>query len=196
MTKADLHKHLSLFKQGNIRSFECLYNYYHEKVYYFCLSLTKSSQDAEEITADVFVKLWERRRMVDEKVCIRPLLFKITRDLTWNFLKKMSKNKVKKEKFLVNCSLSIINDSENNLIFDEYMKHLEDTVGKLSPQQARVFTLRFLQGMDLNDIARELQISKNTVKVHLSHSKRFVLDHLPLQPTTLLIFLFVFSLGS
>ena len=41
-----------------------------------------------------------------------------------------------------------------------------------------MFTLKYLNGKDLSQIAQELGISKNTVKVHLAKSKRFVQDYI------------------
>lgn len=163
---------------GKLESFEWLYCRYFEKVYYFCLSFTKSPADAEELTSDVFVKIWQKRAGIDPTVSLKPLLFKITRDLSWNFLKQKARKNGLREAFIQYASRPAFYDTEVEIMVNEYYEILDEAIKNLTPQQEKIFSLRFLQGRDLGQIARELKISKNTVKVHLAKSKRFVLDYL------------------
>ena len=178
MKEREENSHLRNLNEGNLHSFKWLYRFYYEKVYYFCLSITKSPLDAEEITSDVFVKVWEKRADINPSLSLSPLLMKITRDLTWNYLKRASRNKRLKEIFFKNYYRLARFDSENEIIFREYLDFIDQALVKLTPQQQRVFTLRYLKGKNLNQIAQELKISKNTVKVHLANAKRSVLDYL------------------
>ncbi len=178
MEKRKEKLYLNQLKQGNINSFRLLYLHYHERVYRFCLSFTKSPQDAEEITADVFVRIWEKRAIIDPGQTLQPLLFKITKDLTWNYLKRVSRKENLKQVFFQNYFQTTHNSTEEDFLFGEYMEILDQAVSELTPQQRKVFTLRYLRGKELNQIARELSISRNTVKVHLANSKRLVMNYL------------------
>ncbi len=62
--------------------------------------------------------------------------------------------------------------------FWEQQELLENAMKRLSPRQEKVFVLRYFHGMNLQEIAHELCISKNTVKVHLAKSKKLVTDSL------------------
>ncbi len=170
--------HLTHLKLGKLESFEWLYRHYFENVYYYCLSFTKSPADAEEIASDVFVKIWEKRSLIDPTVSLKPLLLKITRDLSWNFLKQKARKKGLREAFLQQASRPSFHDAEIEIMVREYYTILEEAITKLTPQQGKIFSLRFLKGKDLSQIAQELKISKNTVKVHLAKSRRAVLDYL------------------
>lgn len=171
-------QHLIRLKQGNLQSFKWVYHHHYEKVYYFCLALCRSPQDAEEITSDVFVKIWEKRAIIDLTISLRPLLFKITRDLSWNYLKRTASKERLWKQFIQRHHSGATVDGEAEIEFEEYLDLLDLAFTELTPQQQKVFTLRYIAGRDLHQIAKELSISKNTVKVHLANSKKAVLNYL------------------
>lgn len=49
---------LEQFAAGNHTAFRELFMRYHLKVYYFVLGLVKSESDAEDLTQEIFLKLW------------------------------------------------------------------------------------------------------------------------------------------
>ena len=50
---------LEQFAAGNHTAFRELFMRYHLKVYYFVLGLVKSESDAEDLTQEIFLKLWQ-----------------------------------------------------------------------------------------------------------------------------------------
>ena len=52
---------LEQFAVGNHTAFRELFMRYHLKVYYFVLGLVKSESDAEDLTQEIFLKLWTHR---------------------------------------------------------------------------------------------------------------------------------------
>jgi len=179
---------LSELKKGNVDSFKVMYQRYHKEVYRFCYSFTKSEADAEEITADVFVCIWKKRSVIDPTLSLQPLLFKITKDLTWNYLKKTARSKRLMAEYLQNYS-EVTEDVASEIVYQEYLDTIDQAVRKLPEQQEKVFTLRYMKGKDLNQISNELAISKNTVKVHLAKSKRTILSYLSLKTEVGLVLL-------
>ena len=165
-------------KSADSEAFIKIYQRYVSKVYHFALSLTKSPEDAEEITSDVFVKIWQKMEILDADISPLPLLIKITRDLTWNHLKRISRAKSHRA-FIETYLETVVESSADQLIFNEYQEIVTRALNDLTPQQRKVFSLRYFTGKDLNQISEELQISKNTVKVHLANSKKLILHALP-----------------
>jgi len=165
--------HVAKLKCGNRESFRFLYDRYFDRVYRFCLSLIVRPEDAEEVTTDVFVTIWRRRKNLHEDCSIKPLLFKISRDLAWNHLRKIANQRSRRTEFVAGA-LGKNRTSRSQYYDDEMQQTLEQAIGDLPPQQEKIFRMRFLEGLDLNQIADELAISKNTVKVHLAKSKNSV----------------------
>lgn len=165
--------HIANLKQGNRDSFRFLYDHYFDRVYGFCLSFVGRSEVAEELAGDVFMILWRKRKTIYTDHILQPFLYKISRDLAWNHLRKISNQKSRWQEFIdIAARRKRVNQS---IYFDQQAQSsLETAIENLPPQQAKVFRLRFLRGLELNQIAEELSISKNTVKVHLAKSKRQV----------------------
>ena len=70
---------LEQFAAGNHTAFRELFMRYHLKVYYFVLGLVKSENDAEDLTQEIFLKLWTHRsrftegRSVPTSMCWRSI---------------------------------------------------------------------------------------------------------------------------
>ncbi len=86
----------------------------------------------------------------------------------------------------------VTEDIASEMVYQEYLRTIDQAVRELPDQQEKVFTLRYMKGKDLNQISNELEISKNTVKVHLAKSKRTILSYLSLKTELGLILLLLY----
>jgi RNA polymerase sigma-70 factor (ECF subfamily) len=59
------------------------------------------------------------------------------------------------------------NDNEESIVHRDYLQILNRAVQKLPPQQQLVYNLSRNSGLKYDEIASELNLSKNTVKAHL-----------------------------
>ncbi len=67
-------------KKGSVKAFDALYDLYFNKVFSYCLQISKSEQKACDITQDVFLKLWETRQLIKTEKSVSPYLFRIARN--------------------------------------------------------------------------------------------------------------------
>ncbi len=67
-------------RRGSVKAFDAFYELYFNKVYAYCLQISKSEQKAVDITQDVFLKLWETRHSIKTDRSISPYLFRIARN--------------------------------------------------------------------------------------------------------------------
>ena len=165
-------------RKGDVNGFRWCYEEYFSTVYHFCLTLTGSEVETEELVSDVFVRIWQKREILNPAYPLKSLLFKISKDLAWNQLRKRASIQEKEANYLKTYSHPVSASGEDEFLFNEYENILQRAIANLSPQQERIFRLRYLQGHNLAQIAEQLNISKNTVKVHLAKSKNYVLHAL------------------
>ena len=168
--------HLQRLQNGDITSFEWIYRTYHPRVYGFCLKLVAEPQLAEEITVDVFVKIWEKRAKINVDLPIKHLLFKITRDYIWNQLKKQSKRTDQEEQYLSSRTHFTPPKVESDMILQDYLDYAEHAINKLPEKRRLVFLLHYKTGLNNQEIAQKLNISETTVRVHLSKAIKFLRD--------------------
>ena len=53
-------------KEGNLRAYRQIYDYYSENLFHFTYSYLKNSYESEEIVQEVFIRIWEIRDEIDE----------------------------------------------------------------------------------------------------------------------------------
>ena len=179
--------HLERLREGDQESFRWIFNQNHPRIYGFCLKLTGQQSVSEEITSDVFVRLWHKRKIVDPSFPISHFLFKITRDLVWNYLKKETKESRQQLQYALEWNASNPPTADSELILKDYLAIAETAINQLPEKRREVFLLHYQSNLDNYEIARQLDISESTVRVHLSKAIQFLRNYLKSHPDMLFL---------
>ena len=84
---SDEHILLRKLREGDTEALDILYLRYAAKVRDFAFRLLGDSVEAEDITHDIFLKVWEQRKTVGNVVSFRGYLFRMTRNAIFNAFK-------------------------------------------------------------------------------------------------------------
>ena len=164
--------------EGDRALYAQVYTHFLPKLYRFVLPFTKGSkEDAEEIVHDVFLKIWMRKEVLVSVRSFEAYLFTIARNLLAN--RHRRQQHLKK----IITHLSVVTSGEENLlqdqiIYSEYHKTALDAIEQLSAQKKRIFYLRTQEGLKLEEIASEVQLSVPGVKKHLYEAFSFIKDYM------------------
>lgn len=163
----DDKKLLNALQRGDKRAFDDIFSKYAPDVFRFSVGLTKNKPEAEEILQETFVKVWENRKTIDPNRKFRNYLISIAKNLIYDLLRR----KVVERKYLTAKVLSTqhLPDIEDDLHLDDLRKLLLDSFNKLTHHQKEILTLKS-NGLDNQEIADLLNISKRTVESHLSRA--------------------------
>ncbi len=162
---------------GSEADFRKIYDQYRNKLYTYGLKFTKDEDAAEEIVHLVFLKIWTGRTTINPDLCFNAYLFKITRHLALNYLKKLSQSECLKQK-LYHYFDRFHTHTEDTVIYNDYTDLMAQAVDMLPPQRKRVFKMHRSDGMSYKEIAEELRLSKGTVKNHMILSLKFLRSYL------------------
>ena len=126
---------------------------------------------------EIYLKLWINRGQLNETLSVKNYLATAMRHQVLNTLRN------EKRAILRHLSHQIaqpITDTstEETLTFNEYSSVVSDGLRQLSAQRRLVFTLRSEKGLTNEEVAAQLQISINTVKVQYYQACRFLRDYL------------------
>ena len=167
-------------KQGNSKAFKAIFDRYWNIVYRFTGLYLMDNYEKEEITQQVFIKLWEKRELLDEEKDLDGLLFIITRNLIFNHIRKS----INEEKLAETLQLATeaSNEIEQGIEAEDLKKYIDKLVHMLPERQRTAFILTLnpqLHSRSATYIKRNgLLIRKITIK----SSRPFQCAYHPLTP--------------
>ena len=139
---------------------EAIYRDYHGKVSGYIRSKINSPQDAEDITSDVFLKVYEKIDTFDEsKSSLSTWIYTITRNTLTDYFRT---RKVFAEiPETIEDDISVEDDIRNA----EMLETLADALETLEERERDIIILRFYSGKTLRKISSQMSISYAYVKV-------------------------------
>ena len=157
--------------------FKCLFDRYKNRLYGYVMALTHSSYIAEEITQEIFIKLWLCRDMLGELSNPEAYLVSMARNKALNHLRK-SAHESRMIQELQNRMAPEVNNVEEQTLLSDQRNLLHEAITSLSPQRRLVYRLSRDQGLNHLEIANRLHVSPNTVKNHLVTALKTIRKHL------------------
>ncbi len=181
--------------QLSASAFNCLFDSYKNRVYGYVLAIAHSPYAAEEITQEIFIKLWMCRDLLQEVENLDGYIFTIARNRTLNYLRKAAYDmrllRELREQSNPEHARPQNNNVEERALVMEYDQLLRDALSELSPQRRLVFQLSRDRGLNHEQIAAQLHLSRNTVKNHLVEALRFIRSYLGQHGSVLALIFFL-----
>ena len=161
-----------------MKAYEELYGMLIDHLHKFSFSIVKSSEAAEEIVSDVFIKLWQIRGRLNEIANLKVYLFTITKNFSINYIHRNYKN--------IPAGIDEIDvepvfqlDPEQLLISAEMVNRIRQTIMGLPPQCRLIFQLVREDGLKYKEVAQILGLSTHTVRNQLAIAIRKIAAQLP-----------------
>jgi RNA polymerase sigma-70 factor (family 1) len=173
--------------------FRRIFEEYKRQVYTQVYAIAKSQYAAEEITQEIFIKIWQNRELLGSVKNLDGYIYTIVRNYSLNYLRKAASD-LRLVNHLIQVAVPGYNDTESAVQVSEYKKLIHAAVSKLSPQRRLVYELSKDNGLNYDDIAAQLNLSKNTVKNHLLSALASIkgyLLHNGVDPTIILILILI-----
>lgn len=179
-------------KKGSQKSFNQIYDAYATRLYGYCYQYTKSKEETEELIHDLFVQLWQKRELIRDDLPIISLLYHILRNTLINRFRSQVNSPVY-EMFTdyANHLHYSTNDASKKIEYDDFYNQLNQFIQGLSPAQQKISRLKIFDAMSIDQIAEELNISKQTVKNQLTIALKYLRNRISLSDLILLAFIFL-----
>jgi RNA polymerase sigma-70 factor (ECF subfamily) len=154
-------------------AFDALYEQYHHAIYFNVLKLLRDESGAEDIVQEVFIALWEKRKEINP-TGVANWLFVVSYNRSVAWLKQRLRQSLIVDQSTILAAVPEINE----LHTEERLNKLQEALAQLSPQRRKVFELCKMQGKSYEETARELQLSRHTVKEYLSAAVTGIKEYL------------------
>ncbi len=146
------------FKEGDQEAFELLFRAFFPAGRRFVRSFLADDQAADDQVQDVFLQIWNRRRMFQDERHFKAYFYKSLRNNTIKYITRHRQTQgldiatgIKAEDILV------------KIMEVEFSREIARAVSLL-PEKRRQIILHTMAGMSVEEIAAALNISVNTVK--------------------------------
>jgi RNA polymerase sigma-70 factor (ECF subfamily) len=159
---------------AEIADFDAVVRRYWPKVFRFVLASIRDRDAAETLTQDCFLRAYQGRHRFRGDASLNTWLMQIAINLVRDFARSRRIRFWQRVKdTAVDCA-SLSNglpghgvSPEAQAVAKEQMDAVWRATGNLSERQRTVFLLRFVEDMDLLEIANVMGVTEGAVKVHL-----------------------------
>ena len=168
---------------GDAAAWEEIVQRYHRRIYNICYRFAGSGNDAEDLTQEVFIKMYRTLHSYDvDRGAFMTWVTTITRNLLVDHFRKS------KQERMTDSLDTVSSEHEDAMPLSEQIpdrgpaqdsrvqsretgETVHQALQKLSPELREAVILRDLQDMDYRDIATVLKVPEGTVKSRINRGR-------------------------
>ncbi len=170
--KEDLEK----LKRGDIETFEKVLFVYERAIFGYIFNMVGQKETAEDLTQEVFMKLYKNLKSIDPEKSFKSWLYKIATNAAYDWFRA---KRNKRELLILDKDDAPETIGEDSPYLEiEGNIDLEEAFKKIKPIHRTVLSLFYFEGFDYKEIASILSIPINTVKTHIRRGKESLKNEL------------------
>lgn len=150
--------------KGEEKAFRDLVDHYWWPVYYNVLTLTKSTVTAQELTQDIFLKLWEKKEQLADVRNFMSFVYVVGKN---QVLSAMRKKILSTEPDLPESLPETHHSPEHTLEYKETWQTVMRAIDSMPAKQQQVFRMSRIEGLSNNEIVERTGLSLSAVKWHI-----------------------------
>lgn len=159
------HHIIAGFQQGSKEAFAAVYNMHYSRLYGFIKKLVDNREEAQDITAETFVKLWKLHANFNTAENIKAFLYITARNACMDYLRYRQRQTANKQELgyvLIQQEGAITTFNEE--IKTAVLQQVHNEIENLPTQCKRIFKMAWLEGKKNAAIAEQLAITEQTVR--------------------------------
>ena len=168
---------------GDSSAWEEIVQRYHRRIYNICYRFAGTSDDAQDLTQEVFIKMYRTLNSYDSgKGAFMTWVTTVTRNLLVDHFRKTKQDRItdsldtvpsehEDAQPLSSQIPDLSRSADEHVQSRETREAVHQALQKLSPELREAVILRDLQDMDYRDIAGALKVPEGTVKSRINRGR-------------------------
>jgi len=164
------------------KQFRKLAEEYQDRIYTYAWYMLHCREEAEDVTQEVLVKLWQHVDEVDPGN-LRSWVMRVTRNAV---IDASRRRRTRKAVFADGVEIETVADvvtsssrgADGAVISREIRSALETALASIEEPYRSIVVLREIQGMTYAEVGEALELPLNTVKVYLHRGRRMLREEL------------------
>jgi RNA polymerase sigma-70 factor (ECF subfamily) len=171
MEDFQIDKYIELCRQGDKKAFAHIVSEYQQLVYTLAFRLLCNNADAEDITQETFIKVWQNISRYKQQYKFSTWIYKIACNTCYD--KMRSERNVEKVNLTDYDASSELNQEEllHNKELKKWILQLSDG---LSPKQKLVFTLSDIEDLEVKEIQAITGLTASKIKSNLYLARQYI----------------------
>ncbi|MBL0882845.1 MAG: sigma-70 family RNA polymerase sigma factor [Chitinophagaceae bacterium] len=178
----------------DMQAFRLLYEKYQPRLSRYLTSFCEMHA-SEDILQEVFVKLWQRRKLLVGITSIEYYLQRMARN-RWLDTKRAEKIRHEYETSFATVSTRQALDVTDDIQYKEYHALANKAIRSLPNRRRKILELSLLYGRGLQEIATEMGLSREVVKKQLYLANRSIREYLQKHGDISLILILLLKMGK
>lgn len=158
---------LQRMRNGDTGALGILYIRYSASVNEFALRFIGEKTEAEDITHNVFVQLWDHRSAMNDVESFKAYLFRMTKNRIFKFFRHKSIVKEWESNVLATGKESFT-DTETQIETSEIIELIDLKISQMPEKQRQIFCMSRYENLTYAEIAEKLDISPKSVQRYIS----------------------------
>jgi len=172
MVNSDIQDNIKRVKAGDLMAFSHIVSAYQQMVFTVVFKIIDNREDAEDITQEIFIKVFKSLDSSKEESEFSTWLYRIAYNTA---LSEIRKRKIVFASF--DNDFSMLKDEEideniDNLATEERILYLEQALKTLPAEDALLITMFYLDNQSIDEISRISNLSQANVKVKLHRIRK------------------------
>jgi len=147
---------------GEEQAFDWTFRIYHQPLKFFTAKFV-GEDDAEDVVESMFLKLWRDNRPFESQEHLKAFLYHSARNACLNHL-KVSKNAASRYQIVGREAPENEESCLHDIIRAEVLAEVYRAINNLPSQCSRVISMSYIEGLSNGEIARQMDLSEQTVK--------------------------------
>lgn len=162
---------IELAKNLDQTYFEQLYTRYESRVFNKCLSFVHSKEVAEDLTHDIFLKLYLSIGKFKGLSKFSSWLYSLTYNYCVNYIQR-DKNYLINKSAMDSENLENVQSTEGEIqILEMKVEKLKEALELISPENKSILLLKYQDDVSIKELEKVLDLSTSAVKMRLSRAK-------------------------
>jgi len=153
---------------GDVRSLERLYRRHVDRVYALCLRMTGDERAAEELTQDVWVRVWRKLEGFRAEAAFTTWLYRVTA----NLVRDRARRRGRRDERTTSLPDEPVAGQGPRPVEDRLV--LEAAIRELPERARHVFVLHDVQGFPHAEVAERLGMAEGTSKSHVHRARKLL----------------------
>jgi len=176
----EIPKHILLRASlGDAEAFETIYQLASGFVYSIALRITNNPEDAQDVTQDVFIKIYKNLKNFKFFSSFKTWVYRITVNTALNTCREISRQISQRADHDSLASHQGEGDPMTEIAAEraDHERLIMDLLAVLNPDQRACIVLREIEGLNYREISEVLNININTVRSRLKRAREALLAY-------------------